>query len=331
MGASTPVEPGTWLAAAHRGDRLRHARGRTITEQDNVLISLLTHNRNPVHVDAAHSAATDIGRRLVESVVTIGVAIGLSQPDVGSDGLVDVELRDVFHPAPVFAGDSLTADTEVVELPWAPDGRLVLRTRAHNQRGDRVLSFLRVLDAPRHDRVPSPHPNGGPVQSNGNAVDEQQSFGRYLEEFEVGAVYRHWPGRTITEFDDTWFSLMTMNQHPLHIDEAYASQTQHGQRLVNGLLVMATAVGMSVPAVSGKAIANLTYEEVRHDAPTFHGDTIYAETTVLDVRRSQSKPDRGIVHVETRVRNQREEQVMSLRRRVLVPTREGVRAGGTAA
>jgi acyl dehydratase len=145
-------------------------------------------------------------------------------------------------------------------------------------------------------------------------------FGRYFEEFEVGAVYKHWPGRTIGEADDTWFSLITMNQNPLHIDENYASKL-HGQRLVNGLLVLSIAVGMSVADVSGLAIANLGYDEVRHVGPTFHGDTIYSETRVLDKRESESKPDRGIVHVETRAFNQRDETVLTLRRKVLVPKR----------
>ncbi len=144
-------------------------------------------------------------------------------------------------------------------------------------------------------------------------------FGRYFEEFEVGDVYRHWPGRTINETDDTWFSLMTMNQNPLHIDEHYASQTQHGRRLVNGILVFAIAVGMSVPDVSGRAIANLEYESVKHVGPVFHGDTIYASTRVLEKRASETKPDRGIVTVETTARNQRDEVVLTLRRRVLVP------------
>lgn len=147
-------------------------------------------------------------------------------------------------------------------------------------------------------------------------------FGRYFEEFEVGAIYKHWPGRTITEFDDTWFSLMTMNQHPLHIDEHYASQTQHKQRLVNGTLVFSIAVGMSVADISGKAIANLEYEQIKHAGPTFHGDTIYSESTVLEKTESKSKPDRGIVYVETRVFNQKDETVMTFRRRVLIPKQE---------
>ncbi|WP_052888019.1 MaoC family dehydratase [Thermogemmatispora carboxidivorans] len=147
------------------------------------------------------------------------------------------------------------------------------------------------------------------------------SFGRCYEDFEVGDVYKHWPGRTITEYDDTLFCMLTMNHHPLHIDANYAAYTQHKQRLVVGALVFSIALGMSVPDVSGKAIANLEFEEVKHLAPTFHGDTIYAESRVLDKRLSTSKPDRGIVTVETVAYNQRGEKVLSYRRRVLVPTR----------
>jgi len=145
------------------------------------------------------------------------------------------------------------------------------------------------------------------------------AFGRYFEEFEPGALFEHWPGRTISEADDTWFCLLTMNQHPLHIDAHYASGTQHGQRLVVGTLVFSIAVGMSVADISGRAIANLEYQDVKHQAPVFHGDTIYAETRILDKQESRSKPDRGIVHVETRAFNQRKETVLTFRRRVLVP------------
>lgn len=147
------------------------------------------------------------------------------------------------------------------------------------------------------------------------------AFGRYFEEFEPGALFQHWPGRTISEADDTWFCLLTMNQHPLHIDAHYASSTQHGQRLVVGTLVFSLAVGMSVADISGRAIANLEYQDIRHVAPVFHGDTIYAETRILEKQESRSKPDRGIVHVETRAFNQRQETVLTFRRRVLVPKR----------
>jgi len=142
---------------------------------------------------------------------------------------------------------------------------------------------------------------------------------RYFDDFSPGQVFKHWPGRTLTEFDNTWFTLMTMNTNPIHFDAAYAAKSQHGRCLVNGLLVLATVVGMSVKDISENAIANLEYELVRHSAPTFAGDTIYAETTVVEITPSKSKPDRGILYVETRGLNQHGEQVMILRRRVLVP------------
>jgi acyl dehydratase len=147
-------------------------------------------------------------------------------------------------------------------------------------------------------------------------------FGRYFEEFELGDTYHHWPGKTITEADDHLFCMLTMNHHPLHTDAHYAeTETQFGRNVVVGNLVYSLVLGMSVPDVSGKAIANLEIESLRHARPTFHGDTIYARSTVLDKRESQSKPDRGIVTVETVGWNQREEGVCEFRRRVLVPKR----------
>ena len=146
-------------------------------------------------------------------------------------------------------------------------------------------------------------------------------YGRYFDEFEVGQFFKHWPGRTISEADDTWFSLLTMNQHPVHIDANYAAGTQHGQRLVVGTLVFSIVVGMSVADVSGRAIANLDYSEVKHVGPVFHGDTIYAESRIADLRESTSKPDRGLVFVESRGFNQRGETVLTLKRTVLVPKR----------
>lgn len=146
-------------------------------------------------------------------------------------------------------------------------------------------------------------------------------FGRYFEDFQVGDVYKHWPGRTITEMDDTLFCMLTMNHHPLHIDANYAEGTQFHQRVVVGTLVLSLAFGLSVPDVSGKAIANLELEKVVHTAPFFHGDTLYAESTVVDQRESRSQPDRGIVTVDTRGYNQRGETVLTFRRKVLIPKR----------
>ena len=155
-------------------------------------------------------------------------------------------------------------------------------------------------------------------------------FGRTFEEFEVGATYKHWPGKTVTEYDDHLFCLLTMNHHPLHLDANYAEQTtDFGRNVVVGNYIYSLLLGMSVPDVSGKAIANLEVESLRHVAPTFHGDTIYGETTVLAVTPSRSKADRGTVAVETRGYNQHGTLVCVFRRTVMVPTREaGLARGG---
>jgi len=154
----------------------------------------------------------------------------------------------------------------------------------------------------------------------------ERPFGRYFEDFEAGDVYKHWPGKTITEYDDHLFCMITMNHHPLHTDAWYAeTQTQFGKNVVVGNLVYSLVLGMSVPDVSGMAIANLEIETLQHKRPTFHGDTIYAETRVLDKKESSSKPDRGVVTVETFGFNQRGEEVCYFRRKVMVPKREAAK------
>jgi acyl dehydratase len=153
------------------------------------------------------------------------------------------------------------------------------------------------------------------------------AYGRWFEEFTVGEVMKHWPGRTISEADCTWFALLTMNQHPVHSDAHYAERfTQHGRRLVLGPLVFSVGIGMTVADVSGKAIANLEIEKITHEAPTFIGDTLYAESTVLATRESK-RGDRGTVSLETRVLNQRGERVMTFRRTALIPKKNHATLG----
>ena len=133
----------------------------------------------------------------------------------------------------------------------------------------------------------------------GREASGAHRYGRYLEEFEVGAVYRHWPAKTVTEAEDHLFCLLTMNHHPLHLNDLYASQSQQGRNVVAGPFVYSLVFGMTVADVSGKAIANLATEELSHPAPVFHGDTLFAESEVLEVRPSASKPDRGVVRRST--------------------------------
>jgi acyl dehydratase len=152
--------------------------------------------------------------------------------------------------------------------------------------------------------------------------DMREKFGTYYEEFQVGDIYKHWPGKTIFESDNNLFSLLTMNHHPVHLDTEFCKTHQHGKILVVGPLVFSIVGGMSVSTISGHAIANLEFDFVRHEGPVFIGDTIHAETEVLDKRESKSKPDRGIVHVETRGINQNGDIVLRFRRKVLVEKKE---------
>lgn len=147
------------------------------------------------------------------------------------------------------------------------------------------------------------------------------SFGRCYEEFEIGAVYRHWPGRTINESDIAWFALLSMNQHPLYVDQHYAREQGYSRLPVPDTLLFSIAVGLSVADTSGQAIANLGFERVVFEAPAYQGDSIYAESEVLEKRESASKSDRGLIYIETRAFNQNRERVLTLRRRFLTPKR----------
>ena len=149
-----------------------------------------------------------------------------------------------------------------------------------------------------------------------------QQIGLYFEDFEVGAEIKHSLSKTIFESDDNFFSLLTMNYHPVHTNLDYAAQNQHGKILVVGTLVFFLAVGITVPDISGKAIANLEYESVKHLNPVFINDTIYVRSKILDKWESKSKNDRGIVYVESIAYNQNGVDVLSFRRKVLIKKRE---------
>ena len=145
--------------------------------------------------------------------------------------------------------------------------------------------------------------------------------GRVYEDFTVGDVYEHRPGRTISEADNTWFTLLTMNQHPLHFDAAYAAKSEFGRPVVNSCLTLSIVAGMSVADVSQQAIANLGWTDIKLISPVFIGDTIYAESEVLAKRESNSRPTQGVITVRTTGRKADGTVFMSYERTVLVPKR----------
>ncbi len=150
----------------------------------------------------------------------------------------------------------------------------------------------------------------------------RESFGRYFEDFTIGDVYEHRPGRTISETDNTWFTLLTMNTHPLHFDAEFAKQTEFGKCIVCSPFTVALMVGMSVTDVSQKAIVNLGWKDIRMTAPLYAGDTLYAESEVLAKRESKSRPLAGIVTVRTIGKNQDGIVVCVFERSILVPKKK---------
>jgi itaconyl-CoA hydratase len=141
---------------------------------------------------------------------------------------------------------------------------------------------------------------------------------RYFEDFAVGDVYPHKLGKTVTTADNMWFTLLTMNTNPIHVDHHYSSQTEFGRPLVNSCFTLALVTGISVPDVSENAVANLGWEDVRLPHPVFEGDTIYARSEVLEARASRSRPNVGIVRVRTTGYNQAGTTVIEFERAVMV-------------
>lgn len=147
------------------------------------------------------------------------------------------------------------------------------------------------------------------------------TLGNYFNDFVKGDTIHHSFSKTIFESDNNLFSLLTLNNHPLHTNTQYAEESQHNQIVVVGTLVFSLAVGITVPDISGKAIANLEYTNVKHLSPVFVNDTIYVKSIILDIRESKTKDDRGIIHVRSVVSNQNETEVLSFERKVLIKKR----------
>lgn len=146
----------------------------------------------------------------------------------------------------------------------------------------------------------------------------RETFGRYFEDFVVGHIYEHRPGRTITETDNTWFTLLTMNTHPVHFDFEFAAKTEFKKPLICSTLTVAIMTGQSVSDVSQKAVANLGWKDIKLTKPLFAGDTLYSESEVLEKRESEKRPTQGIVTIRTIGKNQHGEVACTFDRVTLI-------------
>lgn len=147
----------------------------------------------------------------------------------------------------------------------------------------------------------------------------RETNGLLYEDFEVGMIWEHRPGRTITETDNMWGSMIMMNQHPLHCDKHYAEQTEFGQMLVNSAVTFGIVTGMSVASMSAGCVANLGWDKIRLLNPVYIGDTLYAESEILSKRPSKSRENQGVIEIKTLGINQRQEPIITLKRTFLVP------------
>ncbi len=260
--------------------------------------------------DQDEALARGLGPGVGAPGVEVGSVVGLDHLDgpVAGETCEVGDVRDEPHPS---VGERLLGDRVAARSPERVGGQLgVLGTDGHAHDGHAA------------DRSGRERDDRGSAPTMTDVTIYERPFGRYLEDFQPGDVYRHWPGKTITEADDHLFCMITMNHHPLHTNVWFAeNETVHGKNVVVGNLVYSLVLGMSVPDVSGAAIANLEIESLKHAKPTFHGDTIYAETKVLATKET-SKGDRGIVTVETKGINQRGEEVCFFRRKVMVWKRD---------
>lgn len=146
----------------------------------------------------------------------------------------------------------------------------------------------------------------------------RERFGRYYEDFQIGHIYEHRPNRTLTETENTWFTLLTMNTHPMHFDAEYAKHSEFGKCIICSPFTVAVVVGQSVSDISQKAIANLGWSDIRLPFPLFAGDTLSSESEVLNKRESKSRPDAGLVTVKSRGFNQDGKLVCEFTRTILV-------------
>lgn len=149
----------------------------------------------------------------------------------------------------------------------------------------------------------------------------RETSGLHFEDFTVGDIFEHRPGRTVTDTDNIWFTLLSMNTQPVHFDAEYAGKTEWKKLLVDSTLTLAIVTGLSVRTISGKVVANLGWDKVRLPHPVFAGDTLYAESEILGKRDSRSRPTQGIVTVATRGLNQDGKEVISFERTMLIHRR----------
>jgi itaconyl-CoA hydratase len=302
------------------GEVIAHARRRTLTQQDNTWFTLLTLNTAP-HFDVTSPSFEQFGGVLMNSCVTLGVIQGLCQPEFGEDLLPNRHFGEVRLTSPVHPGDTLSAESKVLNVEEFADGRRALhvRTAGRKQTGETVITFDRwYVRAPEgawsvESRMRSETaPRVDPDRAFANAI-----VGPRFGDFTPGDRYNHGFGRTMLADENIWYSVLHHNANPLNIDQDHASRLDPRGLVIDDNFVLSTVTGMGVKHTTQNALANLGWKNVRFHAPMFAGDTLFSETLILAKRESGSSAGQGIVSVETTGRNQHGQVVLTFERAFL--------------
>ncbi len=320
-----PVPGG--LEAFAPGQIITHSLRRTLTQQDNTWFTLLTLN-TAHHFDVTSPSFAQFGGVLMNSCVTLGVIQGLALSDFGNVCLPSQGFGEIRMTSPVFAGDTVRAESTILERKSEPDGTGTLvhvLMRGYTQNDAKFIEFDRTyISAPTGawKKEIARRTAGAPK------LDPQRRFvpqinGPYLEDFAVGDIYDHGFGRTMTRDESIWFSLLHHNANRHYVDESFATAEGAPGVLIDDTFVLSTVTGIGVRHTTQIALANLGWKNVQFHTPVFSGDTLFSETEVLNVRASNSRPGQGIVSVRTTGRNQRGEVVVSFDRAFLTRSRQG--------
>lgn len=322
---SVGLEGRSTSANFHVGEIVKHKLQRTLTQQDNSWFTLLTLNTAP-HFDITAPTFRHLGGVLMNSCVTLGVVQGICRTEFGNEALPNRGFGEVRMTFPVFADDTICAESEILSINDDADGHRSVRarTRGYKQSGEMVIEFDRAwVNAPagawaaecqkRTERAP---------KLDTSRVFTPVNEGPRFADFAPGHRYNHGFGRTMLPDENIWVSLLHLNSNPHYIDREFANGLDPRGMVIDDTFVLSTVTGIGVKHTTQNAIANLGWKNVAFHVPVFGGDTIFSETEILGKRRSTSRPDQGIVSVRTTGRNQRNEAVLTFERAFLFETGE---------
>jgi itaconyl-CoA hydratase len=328
--AYLPVEPrryrerfGLAFEQFRPGQRFQHRPGLTLSQQDNRNECLDTLNQQMLHFDERFAAATTWGRCLMDSTLTTKVVMGMTWKTFAQRTHL-VGFDEITLPGPVFAGDTLYAVSEVLECiddGGEPDtGRVKVRTEGLNQDGTRVATLVYDLLVARQPAAGWPGSAEVPDAHRSHTEVEpgvyRERMGLFLEDIAAGDAYEHRPGRTFS-LEESARDTRRALDHSWEFAAAHRGHPGFPPAGINPLHVLAVVTGMQTKTFS-RIVANLAWQHVRFPTPVHDGDTVFAESTVLDTRVSQSRPGQGVVHVRARATTASGRDVCTFERKILV-------------